>query len=143
MAMNKVVAQQRTIPRPQPGGLDPDSIVDAFALRMMYSVARDQYNATDLDAFHALAYAVRDRLMERWFATQDAYYRSDAKRAGGRHLSDLAQLGNVLAGRAADRDLDSEAVRPLNGAREPPLGGQRVVAHAAPPWPVTNRTAQE
>ena len=92
--MSKVVAQQRTIPRPQPGGLDPDSIVEAFALRMMYSVARDQYNATDLDAYHALAYAVRDRLMERWFATQDAYYRSDAKRVY--YLSLEFLLGRLL-----------------------------------------------
>ena len=46
----------------------------------MYAVAKDEFTATDLDIYHALAYAVRDRLMERWFLTQDTYYRSDAKR---------------------------------------------------------------
>jgi starch phosphorylase len=85
---------QKLIPKPQPGGLDPDSILEAFAYRMMYSVARDQYNATDLDSFHALAYAVRDRLMERWFATQDAYYLRDVKRVY--YLSLEFLLGRLL-----------------------------------------------
>ena len=70
----------RTIPKPKPGGLDAEAIIDSFAFRMMYSVARDQYNATDLDSYQALAFAVRDRLMERWFATQDTYYKADVKR---------------------------------------------------------------
>ena len=84
----------RTIPKPAPGGLDPDSIVDAFAHRMMYSVARDQFNATEENAFHALAYAVRDRLMERWFPTQDAFYRTDVKRVY--YLSLEFLLGRLL-----------------------------------------------
>ena len=84
----------RTIPKPQPGGLDPDSIVEAFAHRMMYSVARDEFNATDVNAFQALAYAVRDRLMDRWFATQDAYYRQDVKRVY--YLSMEFLLGRLL-----------------------------------------------
>ena len=82
------------IPKPHPGGLDADSIIEAFAFRMMYSVARDRYNATDLDSFHALAYAVRDRLMERWFATQDAYYQRDVKRVY--YLSLEFLLGRLL-----------------------------------------------
>jgi glycogen phosphorylase len=70
----------RTIPKPRPGSLDPDAIVAAFANRMMYSVARDQFNATDENSYQALAFAVRDRLMDRWFQTQDRYYREGAKR---------------------------------------------------------------
>jgi starch phosphorylase len=84
------------IPKPRPGGLDAASILEAFAFRMMYSVARDQYNATDLDSFHAIAYAVRDRIMERWFATQDAYYRQDVKRVY--YLSLEFLLGRLLIG---------------------------------------------
>jgi starch phosphorylase len=84
------------IPKPRPGGLDAASILEAFAFRMMYSVARDQYNATDLDSFHAMAYAVRDRIMERWFATQDAYYRQDVKRVY--YLSLEFLLGRLLIG---------------------------------------------
>jgi len=84
----------KTIPQPEPGGLDAQSIVDAFAFRLMYSVARDAYNTTDLDAFQALAFSVRDRVMDRWFATQDTYYKRDAKRVY--YLSLEFLLGRLL-----------------------------------------------
>jgi starch phosphorylase len=84
----------RTIPKPPPGGLDPQSIIETYAFRMMYSIARDQYNATDLDVYQALAFAVRDRLMDRWFLTQDAYYRTDVKRVY--YLSLEFLLGRLL-----------------------------------------------
>src|SRR3954468_20068761 len=84
----------KTIPKPEPGSLTTDGIIDAFAFRMMYSVARDAYNATDLDAFQALAFSVRDRVMDRWFATQDTYYRRDAKRVY--YLSLEFLLGRLL-----------------------------------------------
>jgi len=88
------VSHPPTIPKPKPGGLDPDSIIDAFAHRMMYSVARDEFNATEENTYQALAYAVRDRLMDRWFATQDAYYRQDVKRVY--YLSLEFLLGRLL-----------------------------------------------
>jgi starch phosphorylase len=84
----------RTIPKPKPGGLDPDSIIDAFAHRMMYSVAPDQFNATEENAYQALAYAARDRLMDRWFKTQDRFYREDVKRVY--YLSLEFLLGRLL-----------------------------------------------
>ena len=68
------------IPGPRPGKLDPGSIIDSFANRMMYSLAKDQHTAVPTDVFQALAFAVRDRLMERWFQTQSEYYENDAKR---------------------------------------------------------------
>jgi len=70
----------RNIPSPEPGALDVPSIMDAFAHRMMYSIAKDQYTASEFDVYQALAFAVRDRLMERWFKTQNTYYHQDAKR---------------------------------------------------------------
>jgi starch phosphorylase len=61
---------------------------------MMYSVAKDHYTATDFNVYQALAYAVRDRLMERWFRTQSAYYQADAKRVY--YLSLEFLLGRLL-----------------------------------------------
>ncbi|HYK00544.1 MAG TPA: glycogen/starch/alpha-glucan phosphorylase [Thermoanaerobaculia bacterium] len=84
-----------TIPKPKAGGLDADSIVDAFAHRMMYSIARDEFTASDDNLFQALAYAVRDRLMDRWFVTQDRYYREDVKRVY--YLSLEFLLGRMLS----------------------------------------------
>jgi starch phosphorylase len=72
--------RERRFPPAAPGSLDQAGVRDAFAERMMYTVAKDQYTATDFDVYHALAYAVRDRLMERWFTTQTAYYLANAKR---------------------------------------------------------------
>jgi starch phosphorylase len=70
----------RNIPQPETGRLDVKGIIDAFAKRMMYSVAQDQFTARDFDVYQALARAVRDRLMERWFKTQNTYYHQDVKR---------------------------------------------------------------
>jgi starch phosphorylase len=68
------------IPSPQPLPLTADTIRDSFIRRMIYSVAKDRYTASDYDIYDALAYAVRDRLVERWFRTQNAYYFADVKR---------------------------------------------------------------
>src|SRR5438552_15749580 len=119
------------IPKPRPCGLDPASILEAYAFRMMYSVARDQYNATDLDSFHALAYATRDRIMERWFATQDAYYRQDVKRVyylslefllGRLLISNIINLGADDAYVDAARRLRLELERLSTCANDPSLG---------------------
>jgi starch phosphorylase len=91
---------QRRIPKPMPGHLDVPGIIESFAERMMYSVAKDVHTATDGDVYFALAYAVRDRLMERWFLTQDTYYRTDAKRVyylSMEFLPGRVLLHNVLA----------------------------------------------
>ena len=90
----------RKIPKPKPGELDPDSILDAFAYRMMYSVARDAFNATDVNAFQALAYAARDRQTDRWFPTQDRYYRERVKRVY--YLSLEFLLGRLLTNNVAN-----------------------------------------
>jgi starch phosphorylase len=88
--------------------------VEAFANRMMYSVAKDEHTATDFDVFHAMAYAVRDRLMERWFRTQSAYYRADAKRVY--YLSLEFLLGRALIHNAINlraRDAYTAALREI------------------------------
>ena len=89
----------RNIPQPIPGRLDVPGIIEAFAHRMMYSVAQDQHTARDFDIYQALARAVRDRLMERWFRTQNAYYHRDAKRVYYLSLEFLmgrSLLNNIL-----------------------------------------------
>jgi glucan phosphorylase len=61
------VAKPRIIPEPLPGHLTEAGVITSFAQRMMYTVAKDVHTATDADVYTALAYSVRDRLMERWF----------------------------------------------------------------------------
>jgi glycogen phosphorylase len=102
------------IPTPPPGRLDEAGIVDAFAHRMMYSVAKDEHTASPIDVHHALAYAVRDRLMERWFKTQSDYYVADVKRVY--YLSLEFLLGRALVSNIVNlgaRDAYTEALRSL------------------------------
>jgi starch phosphorylase len=55
-------------------------IIKSFLEHLEYTLGKDKYSASDFDIFNALAYAVRDRLIERWLDTQQAYYNSDNKR---------------------------------------------------------------
>ena len=76
-------------------GLDASAIKSALANRLIYSVGKDPLTATDRDWFNSAAYAVRDRLIERWMETMRAYYRADAKRVY--YLSLEFLIGRVLS----------------------------------------------
>ncbi|MBK5257464.1 MAG: glycogen/starch/alpha-glucan phosphorylase [Vicinamibacteria bacterium] len=81
---------------------------------MMYTVAKDVHTATDFDVYTAVAYSVRDRLMERWFKTQSAYYLADTKRVYYLSLEFLmgrALLNNVV--NLGARDAHIHALRGL------------------------------
>src|SRR5512136_2375567 len=60
--------------------MDVDALRRSFADHLQFSQGKDEHSATSLDRFMAVAGAVRDRMMRRWLQTQQAYYRSDAKR---------------------------------------------------------------
>jgi starch phosphorylase len=51
-----------------------------FERHLRYTLARDRYTATDRDRYYALARAVRDRLIERWMATQQTHHKQNVKR---------------------------------------------------------------
>ncbi len=87
------MSRTRTMSPPQLEAIDERSVAESFAYHIAYSVGRDEFNATDRDAFQALALAVRDRLMERWFATQDLV--RERRQAG------LLPVARVPAGAAA------------------------------------------
>ena len=55
-------------------------IIKSFLEHLEYTLGKDKYSATKYDSYNALAYAVRDHLVERWLDTQQAYYNSDNKR---------------------------------------------------------------
>ncbi|GFO56344.1 alpha-1,4 glucan phosphorylase [Geomonas sp. Red276] len=56
------------------------TIIKTFLEHLEYTLGKDKYSATKYDAFNALAYAVRNHLVERWLDTQQAYYNLDNKR---------------------------------------------------------------
>ncbi len=55
-------------------------IIKSFLEHLEYALGKDKYSASHFDIYNALAYAVRDRMVERWLDTQQAYYNSDQKR---------------------------------------------------------------
>jgi glycogen phosphorylase len=57
-----------------------DAFQAAFFRHLQLSLGKDKYSATAYDRYLAVAYAVRDRLIERWIQTQHTYYRQDVKR---------------------------------------------------------------
>src|SRR5947209_1911004 len=71
------------------------AVLHSFTNHLLYSLAKDQYSATARDRFMPLALTVRDRLIERWIATQQRYYRREAKRVY--YLSAEFLMGRALA----------------------------------------------
>ena len=57
-----------------------EPFINTFAKRLLYTLAKDKYSATDRDYFLSAAYAVKDDLVARWTKTQQEYYHQDAKR---------------------------------------------------------------
>src|SRR5437899_2118634 len=83
----------RAIRAPAPN--EAAAVLHSFTNHLLYSLAKDQYSATARDRFISLALTVRDRLIERWIATQQRYYRRDAKRVY--YLSAEFLMGRALA----------------------------------------------
>ena len=48
---------------------------------LLYTCAKDVRDATTVDFYRAMAHTVRDRLVQRWIATQRTYLEQDVKRA--------------------------------------------------------------
>jgi starch phosphorylase len=51
-----------------------------FERHLRRTLAKDRYTATDRDRYFALALTVRDRLVERWIATQQTHHKKNVKR---------------------------------------------------------------
>jgi glycogen phosphorylase len=65
---------------------------------LLYTMAKDQYSATNLDLYKSISLAVKDLLVKRWIRTQQTYYEVDAKRVYYLSLEFLMgrALGNNL-----------------------------------------------
>ena len=57
-----------------------ESLRQDFEHHLRRTLAKDRYTATDRDRYFALALAVRDRLVERWIATQQTHHKRNVKR---------------------------------------------------------------
>ncbi len=57
-----------------------DDLQRSFLHHLHYTLVKDKYSATKANLYQALAYSIRDVLVNRWFDTQQSYYINDAKR---------------------------------------------------------------
>lgn len=75
-----------------------DALKRAISDHITYTLARDRSEATPRDFYMSTAWSARDRLAERWAATQVAYRRDDVKRVYYLSLEFLMgrTLGNAL-----------------------------------------------
>ncbi len=57
-----------------------NALKKSFEFHLKYSLADDYLSATQRDLYTSLALSVRDRLVDKWLASQHSYYETDAKR---------------------------------------------------------------
>src|SRR5580692_11956662 len=93
--------------------MDRTSIERSFASHVEYTLAKDEYSATQRDFYRAIALSVRDRLADRWNKTQQKAFRAAERRVYylsleyliGRLLDDaMLNLGITAEARAAMTD---------------------------------------
>jgi starch phosphorylase len=99
---------------------DRESLRKSLSHLLIYMLGKDPITATHRDWFQTAAFAVRERLIERWMETMRSYYRSDAKRiyyfsmeflTGRLLMSSLLNMGFSEECRQALRDLELDLDR--------------------------------
>ena len=87
-------------------GMDVHSLVEDFRRYYSRTLGRDRHCQSAHYAYQALVLSIRDRLMERWQDTHDAYDTVDAKHAY--YLSLEFLMGRALSNAALNLGLDEE-----------------------------------
>ncbi len=85
-----------------------DALKRAIREHLTYTLARSPSHATERDVYMAAAWSVRDRLAERWAATQQRYRQGDTKRVY--YLSLEFLMGRTLVNALLNLGLDGAAV---------------------------------
>jgi hypothetical protein len=86
---------------------------DAILRHLGYTIGKDPVHATLHDWRMALSYAVRDRIVDSWFASTRAAYESGAKRVY--YLSMEFLIGRLLGDALVNLRADAEAKAAIEG----------------------------
>ncbi|MDD2240245.1 MAG: glycogen/starch/alpha-glucan phosphorylase [Kiritimatiellae bacterium] len=89
-----------------------EAIKASYLNHLKYSLAKDEFSATDHDRYYALALAVRDRLVDGWIRTSVAYHKTGVKRAY--YLSMEYLMGRAMGNNVINLQMDN----PVNEAME-------------------------
>jgi glycogen phosphorylase len=85
--------------------MSAESLKKDFEHHLRRTLAKDRYTATDRDRYYALALAVRDRLIERWIATQQTHHKKNVKRLY--YLSLEFLIGRLLGNNVINLNLEN------------------------------------
>jgi starch phosphorylase len=96
------------IDRSPAGGCGTESpsgqLLSDFEHHLRRTLAKDRYTATQRDRYYAIALAVRDRLVERWIATQQTHHKRNVKRIY--YLSLEFLIGRLLGNNVINLQLE-------------------------------------
>lgn len=86
--------------------LTAEGLAQDFLWNMRFTIAKSDARATDRDRYQALALAVRDRIVDRWMATQDACRTAKVKRVY--YLSLEFLIGRLLGNNVINLGLEDQ-----------------------------------
>src|SRR5699024_2803649 len=92
-------------------GMDKESLADDYKRYFGHFLGRDGAGVSKHYLYFALALTIRDRLMERWRSTKQAYDESDCSRTY--YLSMEYLLGRCLSNATLNLNLESELAAAL------------------------------
>src|SRR5215468_11433832 len=91
-------------------GLDTESIRKDLLTHLEFTLAElPKQVDSEWEPYLSLALTVRDRLIERWSRTQDAYYANDAKRVY--YLSLEFLMGRAMSNSIINLGIDGETAK--------------------------------
>ncbi|CAI2718466.1 glycogen/starch/alpha-glucan phosphorylase [Nitrospina watsonii] len=88
-----------------------DALKFSIAHHLKYSQAKSPRTATLMDHYNSIAFAVRDRLVEKWIETQNRYFTKDPKRIY--YLSMEYLVGRALSNYLVNLDFKKEICRAI------------------------------